>query len=344
MAGTDRTARADLTRERVIAEAGRFHFFQLAELLSQEGQRAASSFTTSMEEEPVRFRATASIAFPSRDVVSLEQNEDGRWLLTTSFLGLHGSQSPLPGYYLDDLAWEEAQQTPCLTDFFDLFNHRLLLLLHRAWRKYRYYICFKDEGKDEFSARMFALVGLGNTKVREQLQINHSKMLAYAGLLASPGRSPDVICGLVSHCFELDNVLLHSWQRRQVNIASRQQNRLGLTQRLSGKRPEGRTLLGKNFSIGARVPDYSGKFELYIKGLTRQRFLDFLPNGDSYLPLVMFMSFILRDQFAWDLRLGIAPEQVGGMTLGVKQSAQLGWTCFLGRPAEQPEVTISVRE
>ncbi|STI83723.1 type VI secretion protein [Escherichia coli] len=30
----------------------------------------------------------------------------------------------------------------------------------------------------------------------------------------------------------------------------------------------------------------------------------------------MFVSFILRDQLAWDLHLGLAPEQVGAMRLG----------------------------
>lgn len=344
MAGADRSTRIDLMREKLAAGAGRYNFYQLVELLSQGKAGQIPTFASRVEEERIHFLSSASIAFPARDVISLEQTDRSQWQLTTSFMGLHGSQSPLPGYYLDNLAWEEAQQDNHLTDFLNLFNHRLLTLLHRVWRKYRYYICFENEGQDAFSQRMFSLVGLGSSDVRDQLQINHTKMLAYAGLLASPGRSPDVICGLIAHCFELDDVTLHGWQLRYVAIPPQQQNRLGGMQRFSGKRTVRKSLLGENFSIGARVPDRSGKFLLHINGLTRQRFLDFLPNGDSYLPLVMFMSFILRDQFAWDLRLGIAPEQVGGMTLGREQSSLLGWTCFLGRPDERPEVTICVRE
>ncbi|MBW7982473.1 type VI secretion system baseplate subunit TssG [Enterobacillus tribolii] len=344
MAGADRSARVDLAREKLAAGAGRYNFYQLVELLSRNDGESAPAFAANAEKEAIHFLSAASIAFPPRDVISLEQKGNTQWQLTASFMGLHGSQSPLPGYYLDSLAWEEAQQSGRLTDFLNVFNHRLLTLLHRIWRKYRYYICFENEGQDAFSQRMFSLVGLGSADVREQLQINHSKMLAYAGLLASPGRSPDVICGLIAHCFELDDVTLHGWQLRHVNITPEQQNRLGGVRRFSGKRTAGRSLLGENFSIGARVPDRSGKFLLHINGLSRQRFLDFLPNGDSYLPLVMFMSFILRDQFAWDLRLGIAQQQVGGMTLGVKQNALLGWTCFLGQPDERPEVTICVRE
>ncbi|NDJ57419.1 type VI secretion system baseplate subunit TssG [Enterobacteriaceae bacterium 4M9] len=343
MAGTGGAARADLRREKLSAEAGRYNFYQLVELLSREaGESPAVKENTGIGN--IQFLASASIAFASRDVVSLKPGADGRWELMTSFLGLHGSQSPLPGYYLDSLAWEQAQNNNGLTDFLNVFNHRLLTLLHRVWRKYRYYICYDNEGQDAFSQRMFALVGLGCTQVRQQLQISHSKMLAYAGLLASPGRSPDVICGLISHCFELDDVQLHGWQPRYVTIHPGQQNRLGAFHRYSGRRAQRKSVLGENFTLGARVPDRSGKFRLSINGLTRQRFLDFLPNGQSYLPLVLFTSFILRDQFAWDLKLGIASEQVGGMTLGVEQNAMLGWTCFLGKPAMQPEVVICVRE
>ncbi len=60
----------------------------------------------------------------------------------------------------------------------------------------------------------------------------------------------------------------------------------------------GRSILGVNFTLGARVPDRSGKFLLQIGGLSRERYLSFLPDGENHLPLTMFLSFILRDQFA----------------------------------------------
>jgi type VI secretion system protein ImpH len=73
---------------------------------------------------------------------------------------------------------------------------------------------------------MYALVGLGNKSVRDKLAINHSKMLAYAGILATPGRSPDVVCNLVSHCFDLPDVVIDNWQLRKVPVDLSQQNRL----------------------------------------------------------------------------------------------------------------------
>ncbi|VTR16337.1 Uncharacterized protein conserved in bacteria [Serratia fonticola] len=101
-------------------------------------------------------------------MIALETSARGQFELEVSFLGLHGSQSPLPGYYLDSLAWEDAQNENRLTDFLNVFNHRLLMLLHQIWRKYRYYICFDEGGNDDVSQRMFALVGLSNEAIRKK--------------------------------------------------------------------------------------------------------------------------------------------------------------------------------
>lgn len=349
MAGSNGSTRTDVSKTKVepgmpVPDVSHYNFYQLVELLHQMSVAWEKPIhTPGPASEAIRFKSTASLAFPTRDIIALDVSPRGQFELEVSFLGLHGSQSPLPGYYLDSLAWEDAQNENRLTDFMNVFNHRLLTLLHQIWRKYRYYICF-DNSTDEFSRRMFSLVGLGSEAIRQKLQINHGKMLAYAGLLASPGRAPEVICSLVSHCFGLANVTLHSWQQRKVAIPPSQQNRLGSKVRVRGKKFDEKSVLGVNFSLGAQVADRSGKFLLCINKLTREQFLSFLPDGENYAPLVMFVAFIMRDQFAWDLRLGLAEQQVGGMVLGTKQNNLLGWTSFLGTPEEKPHVTISVME
>ncbi len=57
----------------------------------------------------------------------------------------------------------------------------------------------------------------------------------------------------------------------------------------------------------------------------------------------MFLSFILRDQFA-DLRLCPAPQQAKGMRLGDPASSRLGRTSFIGQPKVPPAITIRIRE
>ena len=317
-----------------------YSFYQLVELLNKLPHQNQDRDT----EERIQFKTSANTAFPTRDVVSLQKKPQGKFDLEVSFLGLHGSQSPLPGYYLDQFAWEDAQQMHQLTDYLNLFNHRLITLLHRIWRKYRYYICFEDGGRDSFSRYMFSLVGLGNEANRNMMNINHSKMLAYAGLLASPSRSPDVICSLISHCFDLEQVNLIGWEKRKVSIPETQQNRLGIIARHAGQKSQPKMILGENFNIGSYIYDRNGKCTIEISELSLERYMSFLPNGNDFLPLVTFVSYIMHEQLAWDLRLTIAEKQANGMTLGKKQHNQLGWQSFLGQPKTNPSVTITILE
>ncbi|RLM21866.1 type VI secretion protein [Brenneria alni] len=332
MAGTDRSALHD-----VMAGDGvsRFTFFQLVELLQRlEKVDQERDLDFRPEFERIYFKATASLGFHSSDIVGIAEDEEGRHQLEVAFLGLHGSQSPMPGYYLDELAWEYAQQEPRLGLFLDFFHHRLLTLLHRVWRKYRYHVRFQNDGTDGFSRLMFALVGLGNDAVRESLPVNRAKMLSYAGMIASPSRSPEVVAGLVAHCFDLDSVEVMVWQERQVSICEQQQNRLDRVN----------ITLGDNFVIGDKVDDCAGKFLLRIGNLSFSQFLKFLPNGEHFASLVRFVSFILRDQLAWDLRLGFGDDEAKGICLGDQQNACLGWSSFLGQPPGDPYVTICVQE
>lgn len=182
--------------------------------------------------------------------------------------------------------------------------------------------------------------------MRDRLAINHSKMLAYAGILATPGRSPDVVSNLVSHCFDLADVSIENWQLRKVAVEPAQQNRLGVRnpkRKTAGYVP-GRSVIGVNFTLGARVPDRSGKFLLRIGNLTMARYLSFLPEGENHQALIMFVSFLLRDQFAWDLQLSLAPDQAKGMRLGDRSRSCIGRTAFIGLPKAPPSVTLHIRD
>lgn len=323
------------------------NFFALSELLHRLAsgcdETPELSLDTDPAQESIRFRADASLGFPVSDISALEQDTSGLFRMSTTFMGLQGSQSPLPGYYLDHLAWKSAHEQSPVGDFLDMFSHRLTQFVWHIWRKYRYHISFRNGGVDAFSQRVYSLVGLGSRQLRDRLAINHSKMLAYAGILANPGRSPEIVCALVAHCFDLSDVTLQNWQRRMVEIEPDQYNSLGCHTLKNGAEIAGRSVLGQ-FVLGTRVPDLCGKFQLSISNLSRKQFLSFLPSGENFLPLAMFVAFVLRDQLAWDLCLGLAPEQVSAMRLGDNKSALLGWTSFLGDPGERPSVAIRVRE
>lgn len=328
----------------LMEKAPKYNFFQLVSLLHKlHGDDQEGDLDFNAVEQRVLFSASASIAFPKSDIQSLTlldnnddtalsatQLNDAKYLLETTFLGLHGSQSPLPYHYIDTTSYEYAQKYPGLRHFLDFFNNRLLTLFYRSWRKYRYYIRFQADASDAFSQQMYALVGLADPSLRGDTPINWCKILSYTGTLASRSRSAQVVSGIIAHYFELSNVSIQQWVLRQVDIPEFQRVSMG----------KKNCSLGMDFSLGERVADRSGKFILSISDLTQARFREFLPNGKNYRPLVKLIEFIQREPLAFDLSLSMTRKDLGAFELGNEKSSRLGWTTFIG---DQQKLQLSSR-
>ncbi len=334
---TARPTAADVAElQPVLGNARRYNFFQLVDLIHRHhGDDLERSQDQEPQYERIRYSASAGLGFPGSDVVSAAspEHEHAPYQMEVSFLGLHGSQSPLPGYYLEDLAWEAGQNLGVRRHFLDFFNHRLVTLFHRAWRKYRYYVRFRPEASDGFSDHIFALVGLSDPKLRQATPVNWSKMLAYAGLMAGRSRSPEVVSGIIGHCFDLDSVEIEQWVLRQVEIPQDQQTRLG----------GANSSLGNDTLMGAAIRDRSGKFILRIRNLDRKRFADFLPDGEEHERLVKLVEFVTREQLAYDLELQMREKDVRPLELG--KDVRLGWNSFVTpeKASALPVVRIQIR-
>lgn len=259
-----RSAAADVDRlAPVLGNARRYSFFQLVDLIHRHhGDDLERPRDPAAPGERIRFSSSAGLGFPGSDVVfaASPEHEHAPYQLEVSFLGLHGAQSPLPGYYLEDLAWEASQNLGIRRHFLNFFHHRLLSLLHRGWRKYRYYIRFQPGACDRFSERVFALLGMANPGLRASAPVNWSRMLAYAGLMASRSRSPEIVSGIVAHCFSLDRVNIRPWVQRRVPLGEDQQTCLGGPN----------TQLGINTLLGVSIRDCNGKFVLHLQNLSRR--------------------------------------------------------------------------
>ncbi|WP_027695683.1 type VI secretion system baseplate subunit TssG [Vibrio litoralis] len=329
---TDRDATTDLAKlevHRLSESVHDFNFYQLIELVHLfEGNIPEES---DWEREcRLSFSGNPSLGFSPSDITKLTYFSDGKLSLETNFLGLSGGASPLPGYILEQLVNEEpgGLRRP----FFDFFNNRLVSLSYRLWRKYRYHVRFRPGAEDEFSSQVFALVGLFDVSLRGDTPINWSKMLSYSGLLASRSRSPQVVEGIIAHCFDLSKVEIKEWDIRNVRISKEQRGFLG----------KKNMTLGVDTVLGSFIEDASGKFTICISHLTKERFSDFLPSGENFEPLRKLIEFIVRDQLAYDIELVMDDEAL--KKINSSSGMSLGWTSFLGESNRNGSVLIQGRQ
>ncbi|HGL6718184.1 type VI secretion system baseplate subunit TssG [Burkholderia contaminans] len=334
MAYEDRKAAADVAE--TVLEGGRnYDFFSLLELLStldDEDLEASDSYDA--EQRRVRLSVSAGLGFPASDVALAEQTESTwhRYHVQATFFGLHGADSPLPGYYLDRLAYEAGQGVGIRTAFLDYLNHHVLMLLHQAWRKYRYFVRFQPGAVDGFSPYVFALVGLGDADLRGTTPLPWSRLLSFAGLVAMRSRSASMVEGIIAYCFDLDAVHVRECEFRYDELDDVDLVELGWQN----------GALGQSFVVGQRMRSQHSKFTIAIPNLTRERFYAFLPSGEDFPRLRTLIDFLLRVPIAYDLDLGLRKDQVAPFNLQRQSGTQLGWTSFLGQHTLRP-VRIKVR-
>jgi type VI secretion system protein ImpH len=322
--------------ERALEVAHRYSYFQLIETLYQlHGDDLEQRPLSAQTRRRLRLEVSPSLAFPVADVLRADRISDDRYRIEASFLGLHGTDSPLPPYYLEEIAYEHAHGIGIRPAYFNFFNHRLHTLLHQGWRKYRYYQRFQPGAKDGFSRYIFALIGLEDSELRGATPLPWSRLLSFVGMIASRSRSPGMVAGMIAHCFDLEHVSIREFEKRTVLIPQSQRNQLGTHN----------CALGENLLVGASTESRSSKFTIVIAGLDQKQFRNLLPSSDNYQRLVKLVDFLLRDVGAYDLELRMRAEEAPPFSLRAEHGTHLGWTSFIAdrNDPTPPPVRIMVR-
>ncbi len=321
MAHPDRQTTADLA-DKLLAEAHQYNFFQLLERLhGLHGDDLEPRWPAPTVRRRVRLASDPRLTFPVSDVYKAERmpGAEDRYRVCTTFMGLHGTDSPLPTYYLEEVSYEHAHGIGVRPAFFDFFNHYLLSLLHRIWRKYRYYIRFQPGATDGFSQYIFALLGLNDKQLRGDTPLPWSRLLSFAGVIASRSRAPGTVAGIIAHCFDLKQVHIREFETRSVPTM--------VTQRVSLGRSNGE--LGSSFMVGSRTRTRSSKFTIVISELDQEQLRDLLPSGINFNRLRALIDFLLRDGLAYDLELRLKQNALSLFCLHPTKGAYLGWTSFV---------------
>jgi len=322
MAGQDRTTSPGLIAK-LLARPQDYSFFQLVSLLERLYRPETSVGAEGpAESEVLRFRPALSFAFPVSDVAGLEQlrKDPPRFRLTTTFLGLYGTTSPLPPFYTEDLMAREDGDEP-VRAFLDLFHHRLLSLLYRAWIKYRYHVQFEPSGTDRFSERMFALLGLGTEEVTRRTGLPSTRLLRYAGLLSQRPRSATALEGLLSDFFDDIDVHIEQCTPRWVSIPREQKAAIGLSN----------CALGQDCMLGDKVLSRQSSFRISMGPMSHETFVKLLPGSSGMKTVSALVQWFVQDRFDVDIELLLRGEDVPVVRLSSKEErpTRLGQTSWL---------------
>jgi len=295
----------------------RYEFFSLIQLLEQSAPEAAPiGHLGPPRQEALRLRPHLSLGFPARDVEALEK-EDGRWRMTVTFLGLYGSDSPLPPHYTELLLHGDGEGTETLRAFLDLFHHRLLSLYYRTFQKYQLHASLVEPSRNPLLGALARLAGRDPADTSSC--IPSMRFLRYTGLLAQRPLSAAALEAALSDFFEGIAVRIEQCVPRWVDVPESSLNSLGVL---------GCTL-GQDLTLGGRVGDRSGRLRVCVGPLGWADYQDFLPGGMARDYLEEMVAQLKPDHLEHEVSVAVRGDEVPALALDGRRDRRLGWTTWL---------------
>ncbi len=271
-------------------------------------------------QDAVRLAQEASVEFASAMLAGWEPGQDGRAdRLVVHFFGLFGPDGPLP-LHLTEYARDRQrnERDPTLGRFADLFHHRALSLMYRAWADVRPVVSFDRPDADRFAAYAGALAGLGSPALRNRDAMPDLTKLHFAGLLANQTRHAEGLSAILSAFFTTP-VRIECFVGAWLTLPDADHTRLAE----SGAPAQ----LGGGALLGRQVWSRQHKFRLVFGPLTLCEYERLLPGGLSFHKLVPLVRNYAGDLLAWDVQFVLRRREVPDTRLG--RSGRLGWTTWL---------------
>jgi len=323
-----RTIDSDLTQSKVEEDLRRepwsFAFFQAVRLLERlhPGSKPVGGFNNP-DSEVARFRAHPSLSFPASEIQGMDWPDNGPTEMTVNFMGLTGPEGVLPNSYTTLIIERQREDDFTLCDFIDLFNHRIISLFYRAWRKYRFDVVSEQGEQKKFSGYLLSVLGLGTGGMRKRQAISDDALIYYAGLLAQRPRSAQALQQILSDYFEVPveiEQFCGNWYRLDPETQSR----------LSEEEADN-VELGFGAVVGNEIWNQQSRVRIVLGPLSLERYVDFLPDGQSFEKLGAWVRFFSNDEWDFEVKLLLEHQQVPECTLGTagRTGPRLGWVSWV---------------
>jgi type VI secretion system protein ImpH len=326
--------------EALLAQPERYGFFQAVRLLYRSHR--IDGLHTGSGRETVRFAVPDSLSFPAGEIAGLQPAPaqiDAEHRLIVNFFGLTGPSGVLPRHYTRWLIARARARDPGPREFFELFNHRLLLLFWHAWRKHRPEIALEFGLGQGVLRHIYDLVGMGTPALFGRMypatpartdgrSLPGAALAYYSGLISQQPHgigSLSQVVGDVVGAPATAQGCLGSWQR----IAMRDRTRLGRQAHA----------LGDGCVLGTRYWDRQTTLQLRIGPLDRAHFEALLPDGGLLAGVVELARFLTGLALDLRIKLALSADQVRPVALGARGAgaARLGWNTWLsGRRSTDP--------
>lgn len=288
------------------------------------------------QHEPFRLGQTAALIFAPREIAgaalpgdvgshtsgtahSRPGNNPALPMVRVYGLGLLGPNGPLPLHYTELVRDRtENHNDSTLADFLDLFHHRYLTHMYRAWAQSQA-AAGLDRVQDEVFSRYIArLTGHDPLDIRDSVLPSHARLAATTHL-SREARNPDGLAATLAQFFAVP-VQLQEFVPHWIRIDAEDQSLLG--------RARASSVMGIGAMAGEVVADRQNKFRLVLGPLSLGQYLRFTPQGEDLALLVEWVRGFVGYEFVWEVELRVRNDNTPPARLD--DTEKLGWSTWLG--------------
>lgn len=296
-----------------------FNFFQAIRLLQEHAGEDPYPLGSSYHplQESLRFKSFIACHQPTSSIEHIEitSQEKTTCTLYLNFRGIAGLYGVLPDWY-NEMILKQGKEG-AFADFLDIFNHRSMSFLYKAWSRNRFYIGYKRHLKtpspDTFTLMLNSFQGYSypqKDKAFEKIR------LFYGGLLNAYQGNEENLRGLLNDFLQLP-VTLHPFQETTLCLSSQDYSVLGIQFHSLGKT----SVLGKSFK------SLKHKCRLVVGPLTFRDFQKFHPFQPLFQKVKKIVSFYAKCTLDFDIQLLLKGTDVP--PCGLKKKCRLGWDTWL---------------
>ena len=305
------SAAADLERH-VLDNCQDYDFFQAVRLLRLLGERDDANGDGA---PALRMRPELSLDYPPFDIAAIDRREPGNaYEITTTFMGLYGTASPLPAFYTEELLDQEQEEEAAPRGFLDIIHFHVFPLLYEAWSKYRFGLQAVEQDDARYWDYLFSLIGLNEPELRAEVPEPY-RVLRYLGILSQQQRSLLGLKTILADYLVGLPVEIESCTPRKVAIPVEQRARLA----------KQAPALGDNCALGERVEDRTGKMRVRVGPMPAEEYGRFFLKPARMRFIRFLVRYYLVQPLECDLVLMVQPESIESTTLGGND-----WSKMLG--------------
>jgi type VI secretion system protein ImpH len=304
------------------SEPYRFGFnAALRKLEAIHGDKPRLGESSRASDDAIRLGQEPSLAFAPTSLANFQPGSGqapGR--LNSFFFGLFGPNGPMPLHVTEYARSRELNEAdPTFRRFADIFHHRFLCFLYRAWANGEPTVNMDRPDENRFDLFVGALFGLGGQSFRGRDAMPDAAKLFRSGRFALQTRPAEGLRAVLEDYFLLPFAVCQ-FVGEWLSIAD--EDRF-----LLGRRRDSSTM-GIGAILGRNIWNCQHKFRIVAGPIGLKQFRRLLPGAESVSALVAIVRNYVGDSFAWDLQLILKKDEVPGIVLG--SAGELGWTTWLG--------------